>query len=149
MASQALNTKTNKSAFIDACALADVDAAAARHRGLEVNVEGVSLSLYRARDGALTCIETACHTPATMRRLAADPGDIEDLLRALVSTCRALHRRDEEARAGILRRRAGRCVVSRRASASDSVLYQPKRAGTGRCRGPEQRRRHARRARAG
>ena len=50
MASQALSAETNKSAFVDACALADVDAAATRHRGLEVNVGGVSLSFYRARD---------------------------------------------------------------------------------------------------
>ena len=60
MAAQALSAETNKSAFVDACALAAVDAAAARHRGLEVNVGGVSLSFYRARDGTLTCIETAC-----------------------------------------------------------------------------------------
>ena len=82
MASQALSAETNKRAFVDACALADVDAAAARHRGLEVNVEGVSLSFYRARDGTVTCVETAC--PHAGHRLcdgyAADPGDIEDLL---------------------------------------------------------------------
>ena len=81
MAAQALSAGAS-AAFVDACALAAVDAAAARHRGLEVNVEGVSLSFYRARDGTLTCIETAC--PHAGHRLcdgyAADPGDIEDLL---------------------------------------------------------------------
>ena len=77
MAAPALREQTN-SAFVDACALAAVDAAAARHRGLEVNVGGVSLSFYRARDGTVTCVETAC--PHAGHRLcdgyAADPGDV-------------------------------------------------------------------------
>ena len=69
MAAQALSAE-----FVDACALADVNAAAARHRGLEANVGGVSLSFYRARDGTLTCVETACPHAGHSLHL----GDIED-----------------------------------------------------------------------
>ena len=117
MAAQALSAQTN-SAFIDACALAAVDAAAARHRGLEVNVGGVSLSFYRARDGTLTCIETAC--PHAGHRLcdgyAADPGDIEDLLpgTGVLATCPA-HSYVYDTKTGACLASfgagAGRCVV--------------------------------------
>ena len=118
MASQLLSAKTNSSAFVDACALADVDAAAARHRGLEVNVGGISLSFYRARDGTVTCIETAC--PHAGHRLcdgyAADPGDIEDLLTGtgVLATCPA-HSYVYDTRTGACLASfgagAGRCVV--------------------------------------
>ena len=118
MASQALSTETNKSAFVDACALADVAAAAARHRGLEVNVGGISLSLYRARDGTVTCVETAC--PHAGHRLcdgyAADPGDVEDLLAGtgVLATCPA-HSYVYDTKTGACLASfgagAGRCVV--------------------------------------
>ena len=118
MASQALSAETNESAFVDACSLAAVDDAAARHRGLEVNVEGVSVSFYRARDGTLTCIETAC--PHAGHRLcdgyAADPGDIEDLLpgTGVLATCPA-HSYVYDTKTGACLASfgagAGRCVV--------------------------------------
>ena len=118
MASQLLSAETNNSAFVDACSLAAVDAAAARHRGLEVNVGGVSLSFYRARDGTLTCVETAC--PHAGHRLcdgyAADPGDIEDLLpgAGVLATCPA-HSYVYDTRTGACLASfgagAGRCVV--------------------------------------
>ena len=129
MASQALSAETNKSAFVDACSLADVDVAAARHRGLEVNVGGVSLSFYRARDGTLTCIETAC--PHAGHRLcdgyAADPGDIEDLLpgTGVLATCPA-HSYVYDTRTGVCLASfgagAGRCVVRATRIAGDRVL---------------------------
>ena len=113
MAAQALSA-----AFVDACALAEVDAAAARHRGLEANVGGVSLSFYRARDGTVTCVETAC--PHAGHRLcdgyAADPGDIEDLLpgTGVLATCPA-HSYVYDTRTGACLASfgagAGRCVV--------------------------------------
>ena len=129
MASQALSAETNKSAFVDACALAAVDAAAARHRGLEVNVGGVSLSFYRARDGTLTCIETAC--PHAGHRLcdgyAADPGDIEDLLpgTGVLATCPA-HSYVYDTKTGACLASfgagAGRCVVRATRIDGDRVL---------------------------
>ena len=113
MAAQALSAT-----FVDACALADVADAAARHRGLEVNVGGVSLSFYRARDGTVTCVETAC--PHAGHRLcdgyAADPGDIEDLLAGtgVLATCPA-HSYVYDTRTGACLASfgagAGRCVV--------------------------------------
>ena len=113
MAAQALSAT-----FVDACALADVADAAARHRGLEVNVGGISLSFYRARDGTVTCVETAC--PHTGHRLcdgyAADPGDIEDLLAGtgVLATCPA-HSYVYDTKTGACLASfgagAGRCVV--------------------------------------
>ena len=113
MAAQALSAT-----FVDACALADVADAAARHRGLEVNVGGISLSFYRARDGTVTCVETAC--PHAGHRLcdgyAADPGDIEDLLpgTGVLATCPA-HSYVYDTKTGACLASfgagAGRCVV--------------------------------------
>ena len=129
MASQLLSAGTNSSAFVDACSLADVTAAAARHRGLEVNVEGVSLSFYRARDGTVTCVETAC--PHAGHRLcdgyAADPGDIEDLLpgTGVLATCPA-HSYVYDTRTGACLAAfgagAGRCGVRATRVAGDRVL---------------------------
>ena len=128
MASHALSAQKN-SAFVDACALAAVDAAAARHRGLEVNVGGVSLSFYRARDGTLTCVETAC--PHAGHRLcdgyAADPGDVEDLLAGtgVLATCPA-HSYVYDTRTGACLASfgagAGRCVVRATRVDGDRVL---------------------------
>ena len=128
MAAQALSAGSSAE-FVDACALAAVDAAAARHRGLEVNVGGVSLSFYRARDGTLTCIETAC--PHAGHRLcdgyAADPGDIEDLLAGtgVLATCPA-HSYVYDTKTGAcvasFGAGAGRCVVRATRVDGDRVL---------------------------
>ena len=104
--------------FVDACALADVDAAAARHRGHETLVGRTSLSFYRARDGAVTCIETACpHAgPRLCDGYAADPRDIEDLLSGtgVLATCPA-HSYVYDTKTGVcvasFGAGAGRCIV--------------------------------------
>jgi len=111
--------------FVHACALAEVDAAAERHRGHEANVEGLSLSFYRARDGAVTCIETAC--PHAGHRLcdgyAADPADIEDLLPAtgVLATC--------PAHSYVYDTRTGECVASFGAGAGRCVVHAVRVAG--------------------
>ena len=128
MAAQALSAGSSAE-FVDACSLADVKAAAARYRGLEVNVGGVSLSLYRARDGTVTCVETAC--PHAGHRLcdgyAADPGDIEDLLpgTGVLATCPA-HSYVYDTRTGACLASfgagAGRCIVRATRIDGDRVL---------------------------
>jgi len=68
--------------WVKACALADVAAAAAEHRGFHVSEgEASGITVFRARDGTVSAVETAC--PHAGHRLsnghACDPADIEDL----------------------------------------------------------------------
>eukprot|EP00629_Pelagomonadales_sp_RCC1024_P001902 CAMPEP_0119272146 /NCGR_PEP_ID=MMETSP1329-20130426/8444_1 /TAXON_ID=114041 /ORGANISM="Genus nov. species nov., Strain RCC1024" /LENGTH=121 /DNA_ID=CAMNT_0007272199 /DNA_START=365 /DNA_END=727 /DNA_ORIENTATION=- len=67
--------------WAEACSLVDVEAAAEGNRGHHVMVGELALTIFRARDGALTCVETWC--PHAGHRLcdgyAADPADVEDL----------------------------------------------------------------------
>ena len=74
---------TTASRWVDHSALADVLEASKNYRGLHV-VRGeppTPLTVFRARDGRVFCVETGC--PHAGHRLSnghcLDPGDIEDL----------------------------------------------------------------------
>lgn len=105
--------------WIDACALADVEAAAAAHRGLGVEAGDRWLSVFRARDGVLTCVETPC--PHAGHRLcdgyAADPVDVEDLVSdvGVLVAC--------PAHAYVYDTKSGSCLASFGAGAGRAVAH--------------------------